>query len=65
MNELRNLRIWLVTQRKLNRLAQLRGEKQVSMLDRLVNEALTELKVERPNYADEIDALIQENSPII
>lgn len=65
MNELRNLRIWLVTQRKLNRLAQLRGEKQVSMLDRLVNEALAELKAERPHYADEIDTLIQENSPII
>ena len=60
-NELRNCRIWSKTQRKLNRLAQLRGEKQIKRLDELVNKDLLELAKENPMYADEITILLSEN----
>jgi hypothetical protein len=61
-NELRNCRIWAKTQRKLNRLAQLKGVKQVQMLDEVTNKLLDELAKENPAYAAEIKNLLEQNS---
>jgi len=61
MNELRNCRIWAKTQRKLNRLAQLKGVKQIGMLDELVDKALRELQQSNPEYSQEIDKLISDS----